>query len=78
MPTKWEMGKVTFHNPLVIQFNTKNDYAYDETNWKMILYEHYKKKGKALSQAIRKEGYDGIVTVAHNLYTKEIIDISMF
>lgn len=72
-----EVGIVVFNSPLVIKFNTANDYAYDETNWKMILYKQYKKKGRELSKAIRRDGYDGIITVSHN-YTKEIVDISMF
>lgn len=55
----WVKGKVTFGNPLVLDWGK----GYDDTSWKMALSKHYGKKGKALTQAIKAEGYDGIVTV---------------
>jgi len=75
--SRWEVGEITFKNPLVIPFNSKNSVSYDENSWKSNLSQHYKKTGKRLSQAIRADGYDGIVTVM-NGHTREIVDISMF
>lgn len=58
----FEYGTVKFKNPLVINFSTTNG-GYDENNWKYKLSNYYKKKGKALSTALKKDGYDGIITV---------------
>lgn len=75
----WEIGTQVFTNPLVIQFNPVNHVSYDEDSWKYTLYQYYGgKKGKALSKAIRADGYDGIVTVGMGPYTKEIVDLTMF
>ncbi len=54
-----EMGQATFKSPLVLYWD-----GYDESGWKARLSRHFGgKKHKALSAAIRKAGYDGIVTV---------------
>ena len=68
-------GEKTFNKPLVIDFGG----GYQEaSNWKKVLSDNYGgKKGKALSKAIAKDGYDGIVTMT-NGRTSEIVDISMF
>lgn len=76
--TGWEVGQVTFQSPLVIKFNPENDVSYDEHSWKSSLHRHYGKKGKELSQAIKADGYDGIVTVGMGPYAKEIVDLTMF
>ncbi len=50
---RWISGQSTFENPLYIQVN----------GWKERLNETYGgKSGKALSDALKKDGYDGIVT----------------
>lgn len=72
----WETGQITFQSPLVIKFNPDNDVSYDEHSWKASLYRHYGKTGKQLSQAIKADGYDGIVTVGMGPYAKEIVDLT--
>jgi hypothetical protein len=67
----WEMGTVSFQNPLVIDFGGSTGHS----GWKGRLEAYYKKKGKALSRAIRKDGYDAIVTVEDG-YTVEIVDLT--
>lgn len=57
----WEQGEITLRNPLVIEW--VNSTSAPEA-WKARLSYHYGGKvGKALSQAIRLDGHDGIVTV---------------
>lgn len=56
-----EVGNVTFENPLVLPWNAEGG-GYDENSWKMVLAKKYKKKGRALTKAIIKDGYDGIIT----------------
>ena len=75
----WEVGQITFRNPLVIAFNTGGFGGYDTGSWKYKLHEYYGgKTGKQLSRAILQDGYDGIVTVGpENSYTKEIVDLSV-
>ena len=72
----WERGLVQFKSPLVLPFNTTNQFGYDDNSWKAQLNRVYGKKGKPLSRAIRKDGYDGIVTVWQGS-TREIIDLTM-
>jgi hypothetical protein len=71
----WETGTVRFENPLVIKFNPDNDTSYDEHSWKAQLHRHYGKTGKDLSDAIRDDGFDGIVTIGQGAYAKEIVDL---
>lgn len=77
---QWESGTHTFHNPLYVHWGS-GSYS-DADNWKNVLHQHYKRKGKHLSQAIRNDGHDGIVTVGHDPkmphYTSEVVDLSMF
>jgi hypothetical protein len=78
-PDKYERGEVTFNKPLVIDFG--GGYT-EESNWKQVLSTQYGGlKGKALSDAIRANGYDGIVTVEPEAapnrpsHTSEIVDL---
>lgn len=88
-PDNWEEGTITFRNPLVILLNENPDYQnsgriYDDQSWKQKLSDHYgRKTGKALTQAIRADGYDGIVTVTPGIDnvpgdTREIVDLTIF
>ena len=57
-----EYGKITFNNPLVLEHidTTSN-------GWKKTLSEMFGgKTGKSLSNAVKKAGYDGIIT--HDSY----------
>ena len=66
----FEAGEITFNNPLVIDN--------DNLNWKQALSESYGgKTGKALSKAIIKDGFDGIVTVDGKTIS-EIVDLTTF
>jgi hypothetical protein len=58
---------VAFENPLVIRH-------YDTNTWKRHLSQHFKAKGKRLTQKIRAAGHDGIVTAEHD-DVKEIVDL---
>lgn len=70
-PDKYEMGEMTFKNPLVVDIVEPLDH-------KRILSDKYGKKGEALSKAIVKDGYDGIVTKYKDGSTGEIIDLSKY
>jgi hypothetical protein len=78
-PTKtpgMESGKISFKNPLVMDWGG----GYGEvTNWKNVLRDRYNNKtGRSLSDAIREDGHDGIVTVSESRgqkYTSEIVDL---
>lgn len=69
----WEGGEVAFQNPLVIDWGD----GYDAANsWKRILSERYGgKTGKALTNALRADGYDGIITM-RGAETSEIVDLT--
>lgn len=82
----WTDGTIHFANPLVLAFNsdTNAEALYGETSWKAHLQRAYGgRTGHNLSRAIRKDGYDGIVTV--NLigrdkkpsFTREIVDLTV-
>ena len=74
-PKNWATGKQRFENPLVIHWNSAKDGGYDEGSWKRLLWDRYgHKSGKALTDAIRRDGFDGIVTVRDGS-TSEIVDI---
>lgn len=73
-----EVGTHKFENPLYVHWG--DGYSHDN-GWKSVLHSKYKKTGKRLSQAIRDDGHDGIVTVGthqHGPYTSEIVDLTMF
>jgi len=59
----WEKGEMTLKNPLVLLWNTKAAGGYDENSWKAILVQKYNRKGKALTSSLKKDGYDGVVTI---------------
>jgi hypothetical protein len=81
----WELGEITFENPLVLEFNTTGEPYYDETSWKARLAERYGKTGMALTKALFADGYDGIVTVhvmreagrEEPFHTKEIVSLKV-
>lgn len=57
-----ETGRQHFDNPLVLYWD-----GYGSDGWKARLSRHFRgKKHKALSTAIKRAGYDGIVTVARD------------
>jgi hypothetical protein len=65
-----EFGTLTFNNPLVIKNN--------DLGWKQQLSESFgNKRGKALSEALIRSGYDGIVTV-DKYGTTEIVNLTNF
>jgi hypothetical protein len=69
-----EVGTLRFEKPLVVKENTRpGGRIYDEHSWKQNVSRQFGgKTGRALSQAILRAGYDGIVTV--NQYgTGEIV-----
>lgn len=82
----WEYGRVRFEQPLVLLMNTDPDPQftfYNETGWKALLSGAYGgKTGKALSRALLRDGYDGIVTVGTDSRgrprdTREIVDLTV-
>lgn len=68
----WETGRITLLNPLVV----------DVDGWKPALSERYSgKTGKRLSQALIKDGYDGVITVdrgGRHHYISEVLDLQSF
>lgn len=55
----YEYGFITFKKPLILDFINTTD-----TGWKKTLSDMYKgKTGKILSTAIKKDGYDAIITI---------------
>lgn len=78
LPRDWVSGVAHFNNPLVIAFNLTPGELYDAGSWKMQLASHYGKRGRALSRAIAKDGYDAVVTVMPDGDTREIVDLTMF
>lgn len=74
VPEGWESGTVRFERPLHLAFGESGLYTEDD-NWKRRLSAHYGgKTGAALSDAVRADGYDGIVT--HDEYgLSEIVDL---
>jgi len=81
LPDNFQHGVIRFESPLVVEFGA----GYGEaTNWKNVLAKRFGKKGKALSQAIRDAGYDGIVTTEPSkgqnrpAHTSEIVDLRGF
>jgi hypothetical protein len=70
---RWEFGTHTFSQPLHMSFG--GNYG-TESNWKNRLSAQYDgKKGKPLSRALLKDGYDGIVTHDED-GPREIVDLS--
>jgi hypothetical protein len=71
---QWEKGIMFFRLPLVIPLNTGNGPIYDENGWKANLSREYGLTGLALSHALKKKGFDGIVTIYKN-ETSEILKL---
>jgi len=69
VPEGWERGDIHFKNPLIIDFGGLYS---DPSNWKQMLYAKYKLKGKKLSDKLKKEGHDGIITIKDG-ETSEIV-----
>jgi len=61
--------KVQINNPLII--NVEDDVI----KWKYDLAKKYKAKGKKLSDKLKLDGYDFIITVYNNGETGEIISL---
>lgn len=58
-PPGWQSGYIAFNNPLVLEHKST-----DSNGWKKDLSEMFGgKKGKSLSNAVKKAGYDAIITV---------------
>ena len=53
----WVSGTVSFRKPLVVEYISTGP-----SGWKSELVKTYGKKGRALSQLLMKQGYDGIIT----------------
>lgn len=72
-PDGWETGRVSFQKPLVMDFGG----GYSEPdNWKRRLSAHYGGlTGEALSDAVRGDGYDAIIT-RDKYGDSEIVDLS--
>lgn len=55
----WDYGLIEFKNPLVLEHKATNS-----TGWKKDLSEMFGgKTGKGLSTAVKKAGYDGVLTI---------------
>jgi len=74
----WESGKLRFENPLVLPENSvPGGRIYDENSWKVALSKQFGgKTGRALTSAIKKAGFDGIVTLDAKGNTGEIVDLA--
>jgi len=71
---EWDSGIVTFESPMRLPFGD-DDYT-SPGNWKRKLSAQYGgKTGKALSQAIRADGHDAIITW-DKYGTSEIVDLT--
>lgn len=76
-PEGWESGTVRFEQPLHMEFGESGLYS-EPDNWKNRLSAHYGgKSGAALSQAIRDEGYDAIIT-RDKYGTSEVVDLTSY
>lgn len=71
MLPNYEYGFITFKKPLIIDFIDTTD-----KGWKLSLSNMFNgKTKKALSNAIMKAGYDGIVTVS-NYGIEEVVNLA--
>lgn len=73
-PQGWESGTVQFNKPLHLAWGESGLYT-EADNWKQRLSGYYGKKGKALSKALRADGYDAIVT-HEKRGVSEIVDLT--
>lgn len=68
----FEYGTISFKNPLVLDFKTTG-----HGGWKTDLSNQFGgKKKKALSNAIKKAGYDAVVTVDENGSIREVVNLN--
>jgi hypothetical protein len=66
-------GTITFRNPLVVPWGEGYQ---SPDSWKKVLSEKYGgKTGKALSDAIKADGYDGIVTMSKG-HASEMVNLA--
>jgi len=76
LPSGWERGVKTFQNPLVVTWSGN----YDQQSWKAKLQRRFGKTGKALTAAMRKAGYDAVVTLTPfqgQWVTSEMVDLTV-
>ena len=67
----FEYGSVTFNNPLVLEFKSTG-----HGGWKTDLSNLFGgKKKKALTSAIKKAGYDAVITVDEDGNVREVVNI---
>lgn len=70
MLPKYEYGFITFKKPLIVDFIDTTD-----KGWKRTVSDMFNGlTGKRLSNAIKKSGYDGIITLS-NYGVEEIVNI---
>ena len=70
MLPNYEYGFIKFYKPLILDFMNTTD-----KGWEKTLSDKYNGlTGKRLSNAIKKDGYDGIVTVS-NYGIEEIVNL---
>jgi len=68
----WEYSEIEFKNPLVVEHKNSSS-----TGWKGDLQKKFGKKGRALSLELKKQGYDGIVTIdSKNNDLSEIVSLT--
>ena len=74
----FETGEKQFDNPLIVDFG--GGYG-EKSNWKNVVSKQFGGKvGTELTKAIKKAGYDGIVTISKSggkKYTSEILDLDI-
>ena len=77
-PSGWESGYIEFRNPLVLEHISTNS-----SGWKKTLSDMYDgKTGKELTDAIKQDGYDAIITIDSDYgskygdYFNEVVNIS--
>jgi hypothetical protein len=84
LPPGWEQGTVHFRNPLVVPLSRDPETIYGASSWKVELSRAFGgKRGSALSRALVRAGYDGVVTVTldrqcRGVDTREIVDLKSF
>lgn len=71
-PDGWEAGEVDFRKPLYILGGGNYD---EPDNWKQRLHAHYGVAGAELSEALRADGYDAIVTYDERYGIGEVVDL---
>lgn len=71
MLPNYEYGFITFKHPLIVDFVDTTD-----KGWKKTVSDMFKGlTGKRLSNAIKKAGYDGIITVS-NYGVEEVVNLN--